>query len=577
MIWRTRVLAAILLAWLSTSTFAQELTTDAERDWKAVRNSEDVRTKIMAERWFNAIRQQDWSDASGKFKVSAKYLEHDPDLKWVKLRTIRGTGKGRQVKDVEIPLEKLSKSCQARVRTISVLAEKIAEAKEEEAKKAEEDEDDGGAESGRRGETRDESLDEEATPERTRDGRGARDRGRADVEPREVMDGRDRRRGRGRGDESSAESSSAMANAGPPLPALRPGLPSTAVSSAPMSAPAAATPLSEGMAAVATDGEAWRTNYDAFRRNIKVEHQGSDLYTFDWGPMKALKQAYETNKRWEDFGSVGEEALAEISTALGAVGEVQWEATIQQAPTADSNWNAVLGLPPLPEPFEFTFVLDQKNDPGAWQQLKPGDRVLFTGRFEAFDETYSIVVPIRFPNATGGEAVASEAPAMETTAVAVPLSDTPNLIDNDPWRTDYEAFRTVFEKDEIGVISTRERWPGVLNLQLFVPNEVLQAQERGEPPALVEVPRLAEIGDFQWQGNIVQPPAADANWADVLGLAPLPEPLKLELRLQGDGRDGAWQQLDSREPVRFVGRFIGYRGPYTWVAEIRLLPNEVRH
>lgn len=215
------VLTAILWVCVSACGWAQELTTDAERDWKAVRNSDDVRTKVMAERWYNAVRQQDWSDASGKFKVSAKYVEHDPDLKWVKLRTIRGTGKERQVKDVEIPLNKLSKSCQARVRTISVLTEKIAEAKDAEAKKEAEGKADGGSEGGR-GEIQDESFEEEAMPGQPRDGRGALDRGLAEMNPREVMERRNRRRGR----ERAVDDSPPGANAGPPLPAVLPPLPS---------------------------------------------------------------------------------------------------------------------------------------------------------------------------------------------------------------------------------------------------------------------------------------------------------------------------------------------------------------
>ena len=116
--------------------------------------------------------------------------------------------------------------------------------------------------------------------------------------------------------------------------------------------------------------------------------------------MTALQNAYETNKRWEEYGSVGDEAPAEISAALAAVGEVEWEATIQQAPTPDSDWNAVLGMPSLPEPWEITYVLDSKNDPGAWQRLTAGDRVHFTGRFDSFNESYGLVVAIRFPAAT---------------------------------------------------------------------------------------------------------------------------------------------------------------------------------
>lgn len=402
MVRRFSVLATVLLALLGSPALAQELTTDAERDWRAVRNSEDVRTKIMAERWHNAIRQQEWSDASGKFKVSAKYLEHDPDLKWVKLRTIRGTGKERAVKDVEIPLEKLSKSCQARVRTISILAEKIATAKEEEAKKAAEDADGAEASGGRGGErSESESLDGEM-PADSRNGRGAIDRGLVGMDSRELMAESETRGGR----EGGAAESTNVGNSGPPLPAALPPLPSTATSST------AAEPI---------------------------------------------------------------------------------------------------------------------------RSAEPGD--------------------------------ASE-------AVSPLNAAQPYFPDNDPWRISYEAFRTAFEKDEDGIIATRERWSGVLNLQLFIPPELLQAQERGGPPAFVEVPRLAEVGDFQWEGVVAQQPAPDANWAEVLGLTPLAEPLKLELRLQDGGRGGNWQALQVGDTVRFVGRFVGYRGPYGWVADIQFLPSD---
>ncbi|MGD9633942.1 MAG: hypothetical protein AB7G28_12250 [Pirellulales bacterium] len=563
---------AILSALVVASALGQELTTNAERDWKAIRNSDDTRTKLMAERWFNAVKQQEWSDTSGKFKVSAKYLEHDPNLAWVKLRVFRGTGKERVVKDVQIPLDKLSKSCQARVRTISVLAEKVAEAKEEEAKKEKEDEENGESPEGRRGSARGERpAEQDEMPEEAPGDRGRFDAGLAGMDPREVVERSEPAPG-GRGDQSPAAT-----NNGPPLPALMPGLPTTAAAT-----PAAATlPAAQGMAADSAGSEAWRTNYEAFRANIKVQKRGSEMYSFEWGPMTAFGNAYQTNKRWEEYGSVGPEQMAEITAALTAIGEVQWEATLQQDPPTDGDWTAALAMPPLPEPWEFSYVLDTKNDPGPWQQLKAGDRVRFTGRFDGFDETYGIVLAIRFPAAATGESAAAAMPAgpatadpATATAEAPPLSDIPNLIDNDPWRLDYEAFRTVFAKDETGIISTRERWPGVINLQLFTPAEFLQGEQGGAEPTYVAVPRLVEVGDFLWEGTIAQQPTADANWADVLQLAPLPEPLKLELRLQDGGRAGNWQQLQVGEHVRFVGRFVGYRGPYGWVAEIRILPLE---
>lgn len=397
MIRRTLVLAALILAWLGAYAAGEELTTSAERDWKAIRNSDDVRTKLMAERWYNAVRQQEWSDASGKFKVSAKYLEHDPNLAWVKLRVIRGTGKERVVKDVQISLDKLSKSCQARVRTISVLAEKVAEAKEEEAKKVSEEEENGDAAGGRDGGTRGErSLEQGEIPEDPRgergEGRGEFDAGLAGMDPREVVAQSEPSPGdRGRG--GGFEQPPVVTNDGPPLPALVPGLPSADAATT----PSAAAPIAEVLAVEDAGDDAWRTNYEAFRANIKVQQSGREIYLFEWGPMTAFQVAYETNKRWEEYGSVGPEALAEISASLAAIGEVQWETTLQQDPPQDGDWTAALGLPPLPAPWEFSYVLDTKNDPGPWQQLKVGDHVRFTGRFEAFDETYGIVVAIRFP------------------------------------------------------------------------------------------------------------------------------------------------------------------------------------
>jgi hypothetical protein len=169
---RWLVIAVCLCATAASVATAQEvtkeMTTDAERSWRDLRGSDDVKSKLMAERWYGVIKQQDWSDKSGKFKTSAKYLAHDPKLAWVKLRVIQGAGAKRVVKDVQIPLEKLSPACQSRVRTISVLTEKMAEAIEKEKKK-EEEKDDGAT--GGRGE---ESSDEAITPDESRGGRGAR-------------------------------------------------------------------------------------------------------------------------------------------------------------------------------------------------------------------------------------------------------------------------------------------------------------------------------------------------------------------------------------------------------------------
>jgi hypothetical protein len=117
-----------IVSMTSAAVNAQELATDAERSYRDLRKSHDTKSRLLAERWYGAVKLQEWTDATGRFKTTAKYLEHDPDLAWVKLRVIEGSGDQRVVKEVIIPLEKLSKICQARVRRIGGLSEKVAAA-----------------------------------------------------------------------------------------------------------------------------------------------------------------------------------------------------------------------------------------------------------------------------------------------------------------------------------------------------------------------------------------------------------------------------------------------------------------
>jgi hypothetical protein len=393
-IWAVAVCAMFgILLTFAASVAAQELVTDAERLWRDLRSSSDVRTKLLAERWYHAVKLQEWSNDTGKFTTNAKYLDHDPDLGWVKLRVIQGTGRERVVKEVTIPIAKLSKTCQARVRQIHALSAKLAEAKvEEEKRKAEEK---GGAPTSevRSGEMpAEEPVGDRAGNLRDRRGRGEFADESASVNPEDALTQEPR----------AERSEPSVPNT--PLPALSPSLPTTRIALAIPNGPSATSPETN---AVPTGDEAWRTSYDAFRANIHVQDQGRGNYAFQWGPMQALQHAYEVNKRWEDSGDVGQEALAEIGAALDAVGEVNWEATLKAVPAADGDWSEALELPALPEPWELTFMLDEQQDPAVLATLKPGDRVRFTGRFEAFDDSNSIVVPIRFsvdPAASAGVA-----------------------------------------------------------------------------------------------------------------------------------------------------------------------------
>jgi hypothetical protein len=90
-------------------------------------HSQDRVTKSMAERYLNTIKAQEWSDLSGKFKTIARYVRHTPDLASVTIETGKGRGAERVMKEVTVPVDKLSKTCQSRVRQIDAMQKKLKE------------------------------------------------------------------------------------------------------------------------------------------------------------------------------------------------------------------------------------------------------------------------------------------------------------------------------------------------------------------------------------------------------------------------------------------------------------------
>jgi hypothetical protein len=89
------------------------------------------------------------------------------------------------------------------------------------------------------------------------------------------------------------------------------------------------------------------------------------------------------------------------------------------------------------------------------------------------------------------------------------------------------------------------------------------------PTSFLPMAELEEVGEFQWEATVAQPVGGEANWTDVLALPPLPEPLRIGLRLDDERGAGAWQQLQVGDRVRFIGRLIGFAGHTVWVAAIR--------
>lgn len=373
------------LAFVARVVVAQPIATDAERTYRDLRFAKDTRTRLLGERWYNLVKKQEWTDATGKFTTTAKYVEHDPNLEWVKLRVVKGTGADQVVRDIQIPVAKLSKTCQSRVRQISVLTQKVATAAAElkETKEADAARLEGGP------------SPDEALEEMRREDAAAAD----DTQP-----DRSRRRERG----ARRQPNDGPPVAADPLPPRSMPLPApVAAAGDPNAAPqesettTADRPPRDRDRAFMPDNAAWRTDYDAFRANFAA-NGSQDLSQVNWGKLAALKDACETVTKGESAGFVGDEALQEIAAKFAAVGEVEWEATLTDADSSAGDWTDRVGLPPLAEPLAIVFVLDEDKPTGNWQHLKTSDRVRFIGRFIDFESGGDIVVAIRFPHSVAG-------------------------------------------------------------------------------------------------------------------------------------------------------------------------------
>jgi hypothetical protein len=91
------------------------------------KDPKDRLVKSHAERYLNLVKVQEWSDLSGKFRTIARYVKHDPNLTTVTIESVKGRGAERTTKEVTVPVDKLSKNCQSRVKQIDTMQKKIKE------------------------------------------------------------------------------------------------------------------------------------------------------------------------------------------------------------------------------------------------------------------------------------------------------------------------------------------------------------------------------------------------------------------------------------------------------------------
>jgi hypothetical protein len=84
--------------------------------------------KLLAARWEALIRQRQWTDKTGNYKVYARYVDHDPNLTSVTLLVMTKTGDQLSFREKTVPLDKLGRSEQALVKRIALVRQDVEQA-----------------------------------------------------------------------------------------------------------------------------------------------------------------------------------------------------------------------------------------------------------------------------------------------------------------------------------------------------------------------------------------------------------------------------------------------------------------
>lgn len=358
-----------------SGTPSAETSESSEDPYFALRRSKDRMRQLTAERYLNLVKLQDWTDSTGKFHTTARYVDHDPELKWVKLEAASGRGKDRVVHQKQIPFDRLSKQCQSRVRQISRLKPKMDELVLAEAK-AQEDEDKG--EGGRRDEL------EESPEGDDVEARDARRGYRSEIEnelDQEVVGDSSRELTRESGREEIAMRPESFGRS-----ALEPG----------------ESPV---------DRTQWRENPLAFQQNITLVPGPDGAPEVDWGELHEVRALSEALKSISAPASVGRESSGgsqRVADTAAEVGEITWEAPFMGLSTGLLGSKPSFAVPPLAPPVSLQFVLADPDHREDWSKLQPGQLVRFHGQLK-MTGPYAIVVWVRMSDETAAE-VAAQSP-----------------------------------------------------------------------------------------------------------------------------------------------------------------------
>jgi hypothetical protein len=329
----------------------------------------------------NLVKFQEWGTAAGKSTI-AKYVSHDPSMSKVKLAVPRGIGKDRVVKEYDVEVATLNKTCQARLKQIAGLQKKLDE------------------------------LLATTTPQRASGG----PEGPGGAMPEE--------RGQNRPGAQGPEGS----YAGPGAPPAQPGAPTVGPPSQPagpdpsesepdplgfaelppvaLATPAGpgAVPVFPGIAAGAASSEQpagavdrkhWRNSFAAFVANIKTGTDPSGKPQVDWGELRELGAMNElAAAQGPDAPRPSPEA--ETASAISErLGDVHWQlvvAKVEEAP--GGTLSPQFRMEQLPKPLEMTATVDPAENPQRWATIAPGTPVRVVGRL-IITEPYKITLKLR--------------------------------------------------------------------------------------------------------------------------------------------------------------------------------------
>ena len=369
----------------------REELSEPERMLRHLEESEKKADQTLARQWQGLIRQRQWVDVSGKHKVFAKYLAHDPEMKWMELLTVSRRGDKTETRRVKVAIDKFGKTERSLIKRIALIRPRVEAATADTAS--------------------DDRFDSRS-PDRTEDRAAERfDRREQVGEQFEAAYARESR--------SRVESAETFDARQPVeqrgLYESQPGtsLPGTSLRGTSLRATSlrATTPRSVNFDPEQPnliDSAPWRLSFDVFRQNLSARRSGDGRWRLSWGELTGLQNAFaaalEAERAREGLlrGELSRPEAVQLAdladAALVELGEVVWETTLPTpvyGPRARSDY----GLAALPEPFRLV-LRTEEQDGGDYAELQVGQQVQFIGRFATVmgEEDYpTIVLRIRFP------------------------------------------------------------------------------------------------------------------------------------------------------------------------------------